>query len=122
MRKNNKTILTFLLALTLWLPVSGQLFANETQRVYLSGTGNDDTVAWEFYCTDGRRSGEWTTINVPSCWEQEGFGTYNYGVNFYGKATDPLIPNEEGKYRQDRKSTRLNSSHVRISYAVFCLK
>src|SRR5690554_7175260 len=25
-------------------------------------------------------------------------------------------------YRQDRKSTRLNSSHVRISYAVFCLK
>src|SRR5690554_7187022 len=27
-----------------------------------------------------------------------------------------------GKYDEDRKSTRLNSSHVRISYAVFCLK
>src|SRR3989442_9889929 len=27
----------------------------------------------------------------------------------------------QGKNR-DRKSTRLNSSHVRISYAVFCLK
>src|SRR5690554_7326330 len=26
------------------------------------------------------------------------------------------------KARTDRKSTRLNSSHVRISYAVFCLK
>src|SRR3989442_1362656 len=25
-------------------------------------------------------------------------------------------------HRLDRKSTRLNSSHVRISYAVFCLK
>src|SRR3989442_3550868 len=25
-------------------------------------------------------------------------------------------------HRADRKSTRLNSSHVRISYAVFCLK
>src|SRR5207302_8226366 len=25
-------------------------------------------------------------------------------------------------YRSDRKSTRLNSSHVKISYAVFCLK
>src|SRR5690554_2331289 len=25
-------------------------------------------------------------------------------------------------YHGDRKSTRLNSSHVRISYAVFCLK
>src|SRR5690606_41613596 len=27
-----------------------------------------------------------------------------------------------GSARQDRKSTRLNSSHVKISYAVFCLK
>src|SRR5699024_4901185 len=25
-------------------------------------------------------------------------------------------------YKKDRKSTRLNSSHVSISYAVFCLK
>src|SRR5690625_6864962 len=25
-------------------------------------------------------------------------------------------------FRRDRKSTRLNSSHVAISYAVFCLK
>src|SRR3989442_15505938 len=27
-----------------------------------------------------------------------------------------------GQAGRDRKSTRLNSSHVRISYAVFCLK
>src|SRR5207249_9538813 len=27
-----------------------------------------------------------------------------------------------GREREDRKSTRLNSSHVSISYAVFCLK
>src|SRR5690606_40978313 len=27
-----------------------------------------------------------------------------------------------GARRADRKSTRLNSSHVKISYAVFCLK
>src|SRR5690606_41575923 len=26
------------------------------------------------------------------------------------------------RFRGDRKSTRLNSSHVKISYAVFCLK
>src|SRR3712207_8349194 len=26
------------------------------------------------------------------------------------------------EYREDRKSTRLNSSHANISYAVFCLK
>src|SRR5438034_5466417 len=29
---------------------------------------------------------------------------------------------ELGPHRQDRKSTRLNSSHTVISYAVFCLK
>src|SRR6266699_5596873 len=29
---------------------------------------------------------------------------------------------DEVSWRKDRKSTRLNSSHVRISYAVFCLK
>src|SRR5438874_10459591 len=28
----------------------------------------------------------------------------------------------EGERARDRKSTRLNSSHVEISYAVFCLK
>src|SRR3712207_8348181 len=27
-----------------------------------------------------------------------------------------------GRYERDRKSTRLNSSHANISYAVFCLK
>src|SRR5215510_480103 len=29
---------------------------------------------------------------------------------------------QDAGLRQDRKSTRLNSSHVAISYAVFCLK
>src|SRR5690554_7644631 len=31
-------------------------------------------------------------------------------------------PDEIPELYRDRKSTRLNSSHVRISYAVFCLK
>src|SRR5437899_3857923 len=33
---------------------------------------------------------------------------------------DPGVGDEED--RRDRKSTRLNSSHLGISYAVFCLK
>src|SRR2546422_2133973 len=37
--------------------------------------------------------------------------------------TSVTSPPEPGAYRiQDRKSTRLNSSHGYISYAVFCLK
>src|SRR5690606_42127753 len=31
------------------------------------------------------------------------------------------LPVRGGSPRRDRKSTRLNSSHVKISYAVFCL-
>src|SRR5690606_41150135 len=31
-------------------------------------------------------------------------------------------PDPAGDDGEDRKSTRLNSSHVKISYAVFCLK
>src|SRR3712207_7242054 len=39
----------------------------------------------------------------------------------------PDVPHREGQQVQrvqaeDRKSTRLNSSHANISYAVFCLK
>jgi len=55
------------------------LSAQQTEISYLSGTGNDDTKTWEFFCTEGRQSGAWTTIQVPSCWELQGFGTYNYG-------------------------------------------
>src|SRR5690348_17521931 len=35
-----------------------------------------------------------------------------------GSPSDPDVPHRE----RDRKSTRLNSSHPSISYAVFCLK
>src|SRR3712207_7104887 len=38
----------------------------------------------------------------------------------------PVVGSREGRrrcrVRRDRKSTRLNSSHANISYAVFCLK
>src|SRR5690606_39359652 len=37
------------------------------------------------------------------------------GETWQSSAADPNLP-------EDRKSTRLNSSHVKISYAVFCLK
>src|SRR5690554_5737034 len=35
---------------------------------------------------------------------------------------DVVVSSEVRHHDVDRKSTRLNSSHVRISYAVFCLK
>lgn len=51
----------------------------QTEKLYLSGTGSDQTVDWDFFCTAGQNSGKWTKIPVPSNWELQGFGTYNYG-------------------------------------------
>src|SRR5437899_5261038 len=39
-----------------------------------------------------------------------------------GFALTELAKAHRGKKAKDRKSTRLNSSHLGISYAVFCLK
>src|SRR3712207_7727096 len=53
------------------------------------------------------------------------------GVLAEGRGVDRLVQNQQrlvlpalqlvAHDRQDRKSTRLNSSHANISYAVFCL-
>src|SRR3712207_8722766 len=48
--------------------------------------------------------GKWVVLRVP------------YPMGFYAKWLDGRIDDP------DRKSTRLNSSHANISYAVFCLK
>src|SRR5436309_11410533 len=37
-------------------------------------------------------------------------------------AIEESVAGGAGRHAKDRKSTRLNSSHVKISYAVFCLK
>jgi hypothetical protein len=70
----------------------------ETQRIYLSGAGSNQTVNWQFYCTQGRNSGHWTTIHVPSNWELQGFGNYNYGLD-----KDSLIGKEKGLYKYQFK-------------------
>src|SRR3712207_7134724 len=47
------------------------------------------------------------------------------GARRFAPQQDALRPQlgvEPRRRREDRKSTRLNSSHANISYAVFCLK
>ncbi len=82
----------------------------ETQRQYLSGHGCDDMVEWDFQCIAGKyangraqnaKSNQWQKIGVPSCWELQGFGTYQYGMRFYGKATPEGIADEKGLYRHE---------------------
>lgn len=79
----------FLLSL---IGIMGGCTTPGTETLYLSGQGPDDAVAWEFYCTDGWGAGQWSTINVPSNWELEGFGRYNYGL-------DKNKSDEMGQYR-----------------------
>src|SRR2546429_4766986 len=45
---------------------------------------------------------------------------YSYAGSASARVARPLSPTR--LHKQDRKSTRLNSSHGYISYAVFCLK
>ena len=74
---------------------------------YLSGTGKDDGVLWDFYCTAGMQSGIWKKIAVPSCWELQGFGVYNYGTVFRGRSSSedvslrPGFASEQGKYKTE---------------------
>lgn len=82
-----KTIIVSCLSLFTFLS-----YAQQTESLYLSGTGSDHTVLWDFFCTDGRKSGEWTKIPVPSNWEFEGFGQFTYGH-------DKERLNETGMYR-----------------------
>ena len=66
---------------------------------YLSGTDAQNTVAWDFFCTGGRNSGKWSTIQVPSHWEQQGFGAYNYGRDYKTYGRNFRFADEQGMYR-----------------------
>ena len=96
MRKVTALLSTLALATTLTAQNLPQ-----TERQYLSGRGCDDMVEWDFFCTDGRNSGKWTKIGVPSCWELQGFGTYQYGITFYGKPFPEGVADEKGMYKYE---------------------
>src|SRR5699024_11798319 len=86
------------------------------------------------------------TVTIPGEDMEEGSLTYKWTVNDFGNNEDssdeyvvdvkagitvgytedfeqkPMGWTSFGEENRDRKSTRLNSSHVSIAYAVFCLQ
>ncbi len=76
-----------------------EMQAQQTIIQYLSGTDKDHTIAWDFMVTKGMKSDKWTTIPVPSCWEQQGFGTFNY-------FQDNDNPDEQGFYKHAFKTEK----------------
>ena len=73
--------------------LSSTLFSQQTQIIYLSGRDSKNTTEWNFTVTGGRKANQWTRIAVPSCWELQGFGTYNYGK-------DKKPSDEKGIYKK----------------------
>src|SRR5436309_10593880 len=77
-----------------------------------------------FVILEGRDciGGTWDLFRYPGIRSDSDMFTLGYSFKPWTEpkaiADGPRILN----YVRDRKSTRLNSSHVKISYAVFCLK
>src|SRR5574337_865630 len=87
--------------------------------------------------SDSVRPQRWQPTRLPRPWDSPGKNT-GVGCHFLLQCmkvksesavaqscltlSDPMDCSLTGSSVQDRKSTRLNSSHHSISYAVFCLK
>jgi beta-galactosidase/beta-glucuronidase len=82
------------------------------------GESGESAVQWDFRIDRGRGAGKWKQIRMPSCWEQEGFGTYYYGTQGRGKPDDdPIIPKERGHYRtQFVVPAEWRDRHVRVVF------
>ncbi|HKJ42696.1 MAG TPA: glycoside hydrolase family 2 TIM barrel-domain containing protein [Sunxiuqinia sp.] len=93
----SKRLLAF--GLMLLMGVTTWAAPGKKEVKYLSGTDNIHTKTWDFFCTSGRKSGEWTTIEVPSQWEQQGFGEYDYGRDYRTDGKKFRFSDETGIYK-----------------------
>src|SRR5690625_5687340 len=76
-----------------------------TGNYYQRGRNWEREISFEFFEVNGERA-----------------IAQNAGVRIHGGTSRRYAHKSLRIYARDRKSTRLNSSHVAISYAVFCLK
>jgi hypothetical protein len=98
---SSKSVFLFIILLSSFNATSR---AQQTQVKYLSGTDKDHTVQWDFFCTKGTNSNRWTKIAVPSNWELQGFGEYDYGH-------DKNKLNEQGLYKYKFKAAASWKTH-----------
>src|SRR2546430_13158933 len=79
------------------------------------------TSCWVFFFFNDTATTEIYTLSLHDAlpiWRESASGC---GVLPTGRRY-PVGPERDAPAPRDRKSTRLNSSHSQISYAVFCLK
>lgn len=70
-----------------------------TENTWLGHVQFSPTDPKDFFCTGGRNSGYWTKIAVPSHWEQQGFGSYNYGRDYKTYGKNSRFADEKGMYK-----------------------
>src|SRR5690606_42033612 len=85
----------------------------------ISGSGKS-SVVFDTLATESRRQ---MTLNYP-LYVRHQMPRYERPEADLMQNLSPVVVVEQKPVRgnSDRKSTRLNSSHVKTSYAVFCLK
>src|SRR5690606_40928103 len=101
----------------------------------LTQTNPLNTKRRQLHSSPTRRSSDLYLIGTSSLCDVHRSGTPRHGRRWPSPMPpqhdrDTSVPSPRGRPKprrrtgalSDRKSTRLNSSHVKISYAVFCLK
>src|SRR3712207_8518996 len=96
------------------IAIVGAGFGGLATAFEFTRSGIDSFVIFE---RADRVGGVWRENTYPGagCDVPSPFYSFSYAPN-------PAWPHRFARQEADRKSTRLNSSHANISYAVFCLK
>ena len=66
MNKKFRCLLVSLIFTAMWNGTTIQAQAPHPERIYLSGTGIDNTKTWDFFCSAGQNSGKWKKIKVKA--------------------------------------------------------
>ena len=83
-----------------FLCICSQLLFSQSKEIrLLSGKDAEHTKEWDFWVNSGRKSGSWSKIQVPSHWEQQGFGSYNYGRDYVTYGKNFKFHDETGLYK-----------------------
>lgn len=65
MNKKFRCLLVSLIFTAMWNGTTIQAQAPHPERIYLSGTGIDNTKTWDFFCSVGQNSGKWKRSRFP---------------------------------------------------------
>lgn len=92
--------MNFSLKIFAFLCVCSQFLLSQSKEIrFLSGKDAERTEEWDFRISSGRKSGSWSRIQVPSHWEQQGFGAYNYGRDYVTYGKNFKFHDETGLYK-----------------------